>query len=506
MQGLFGMQQPQQQANLLGNVFQSQAQSRQQGRNRLLGEALQIGLSQDPIRTGFAAVGGLLGQATGRAMGRITPEEAQQQKAAMIRRRIDERGINLAEDPYGFMMAGAEAAQESGDMQTTMAFLQRAQQYAPEQEAIDRAVIDQQIPLLSENYNSIVSSNIPISEQDQALSQLDVQLSRLPSTKRTEALRERVQSRLQMVRSQEGSVMVTPGTAEFDSMQRQLQQYGSSMPTDQGAIEVKVDPLGRPVNFETNSGGITVEALSPAQEEILSETASTRDRLLEKRDLLLESARIASDIYEGGESANLGPVGFISRIGDGIIQQSRAAAEKFNVSLSPSNYNFGGFKDDAMKSVETRSAVLAYAFSIAKADNEGRVTTPDVQMALDQIAGSSGSISQVKAGVATRLGNSIQGLDDVILARQNDFNSIEGLSAPTTVSDFMRENPDRYNRELLENLGVLESGAQNGASGQMDFSNPSQISDEQLRSLSTRNDLTEEQLKVLADEWDRRGL
>jgi len=125
---------------------------------------------------------------------------------------------------------------------------------------------------------------------------------------------------------------------------------------------------------------------------------------------------------------------------------------------------------------------------------------------LDQIAGSSGSISQVKAGVATRLGNSIRGLDDVILARQDDFDSIEGLSAPTTVSDFMRENPNRYNRELLENLGVLESGAQNGASRQMDFSNPSQISDEQLRSLSTRNDLTEEQLKVLADEWDRRGL
>jgi hypothetical protein len=111
---------------------------------------------------------------------------------------------------------------------------------------------------------------------------------------------------------------------------------------------------------------------------------------------------------------------------------------------------------------QTRSAITAYAFSIAKADNEGRVTDQDVQRAIDQIAGSSGSISQVKAGIATRLGNSIKGFDDVVLARQSDFEEIQGLSAPTSVSQFMRNNPERYNPELLQNLGVLNSSNAQG--------------------------------------------
>jgi hypothetical protein len=454
--------QQQQQGNLLGGLFQSESQARRQGRERLLGQALQIAQQQDPIGTGFAVAGGLLGEGIGRAMGKVTPEEARQQKFAGLQTQLMQEGLDPTQNPFGFYARAAELLREQGDNQMSLRAAAMAREVAPDQEEIDRSVVDNTLPILLDTYNQTVSSNLNLSEQDSALSQIDFQLSQLPNTPRTEELKERVSSRLQSLRSKEKSVIVTPGTPQFAEIQGELSQYGSSLPIDQGAIEIKYDEAGRPSSFETDSGAVEVNTPSPALERNRKKTVDTRDRLSEKRDLLLESARIASDIYSDSSSATLGAVGFVSRIGDGIIQQASAAASEFDLNIDPSSYNFGDFKDNAIKSVQTRSAITAYAFSIAKADNEGRVTEADVQKAIDQIAGASGSMSQVKAGIATRLGNSIKGFDDVVLARQSDFEEIQGLSAPTSVSQFMRNNPERYNPELLQNLGVLNSSNAQG--------------------------------------------
>jgi len=459
--GSFGQTQGQTQGNLLGGVFQQQP-TRGELRRGLLSNIVQQ-YGGNAQQTGGAAIGAGLGIGISKLLGRDVQGAERADKIRRVQERVNSQfGDQFASDPYSAFTGTAQVLADEGLTQEAFAALGEAAQYKPEQEEIDRSVVDSTLPILLDSYNQTVSSNLNLSEQDSSLSQIDFQLSQLPSTPRTEELRERVSSRLQSLRSKEKSVIVTPGTPQFAKIQEELSQSGSSLPIDQGAIEVRYDEAGRPSSFETDSGAVEVNTPSPASEAIIKETSKARDRLSEKRDLLLESARIASDIYSDSSSANLSLVGFVSRLGDGIIQQARAAASEFDLNIDPSNYNFGNFKDSAIESVETRSAITAYAFSIAKADNKGRVTDQDVQRAIDQVAGSSGSISQVKAGIATRLGNSIKGFDDVVLARQSDFEEIQGLSAPTSVSEFMKNNPDRYNPELLENLGILDSSGSQG--------------------------------------------
>jgi len=451
-----GQTQGQSQGSLLGNVFQEQPTAGQLRRG-LFNEVVQQ-YSGNAQQTGGAAIGAGLGIGISKLLGRDVEGAERANKIRRVQERVSrEQAENFANNPYEAFRNTASALFDEGLQAEGIAALRESQRYAPTQEEIDRSQIDQSIPPLNQAYNKILSSDLSLDEQEQTLSQIDTQLSQLPSSPKVDNLKERVTTRLQSLRSDEGSRLVTPGTPEFEQLQEQVSQFGSSLPTDQGAIEVKFDDFGRPVNYEGASGGVEIQTPSPAQEEILKEAAKARDRLSEKRDLLLESGRVASNIYEGGASEDLGVVGFASRIGDGILKQAESAAEEFGVNIIPSNYDFGNFEESAVEAVQTRSALLAYAFSIAKADNEGRVTEADVQKALDQVAGSSGSIEQVKAGISTRLGNSIKALDDVILARQSDFDDIPGLSAPSSVSDFMINNPDRYNRELLQDLGLVDA-------------------------------------------------
>jgi hypothetical protein len=70
--------------------------------------------------------------------------------------------------------------------------------------------------------------------------------------------------------------------------------------------------------------------------------------------------------------------------------------------------------------------------------------------------------------------------------------------------DRFRRLTERYKQRILEERGASTERV----GGEIDFSNPRQLTDEQLRSLSERarqGELTTEQLQVLAEEWDRRG-
>jgi hypothetical protein len=124
--------QQQQQENLLGGLFQSESQARRQGRERLLGQALQIAQQQDPIGTGFAVAGGLLGEGIGRAMGRVTPEEARQQKFAGLQTQLMQEGLDPTQDPAGFYTRLSELLQNQGDMQTALRAAAKAREFAPE--------------------------------------------------------------------------------------------------------------------------------------------------------------------------------------------------------------------------------------------------------------------------------------------------------------------------------------------------------------------------------------
>jgi len=134
--GLLGMlgggQQQAQQGNMLGGLFQSESQARRQGRNRLLGQALQIAQQQDPVRSGFALAGGLLGQGIARSMGRVTPEEARQQKFAGLQQQLMSEGLDPTQDPAGFYNRTSELLYEMGETGPALQAAARARELAPE--------------------------------------------------------------------------------------------------------------------------------------------------------------------------------------------------------------------------------------------------------------------------------------------------------------------------------------------------------------------------------------
>ena len=134
--GLLGMlgggQQQAQQGNMLGGLFQSESQARRQGRNRLLGQALQIAQQQDPVRSGFALAGGLLGQGIARSMGRVTPEEARQQKFAGLQQQLMSEGLDPTQDPAGFYNRTSELLYEMGETGPALQAAAKAREFATE--------------------------------------------------------------------------------------------------------------------------------------------------------------------------------------------------------------------------------------------------------------------------------------------------------------------------------------------------------------------------------------
>jgi len=138
MQGLLGMQpQAQQQGNLLGNLFQTPQQARNQSRNRLFENAIAI--SQNP-NAGMAVAGGLLGETIGRAMGRVTPEEDRAMRLQGLQGRLAEQGLDPSQDPHGFFTGLASELNNMGMQGEAVQAMMQAREFAPESVATERVV------------------------------------------------------------------------------------------------------------------------------------------------------------------------------------------------------------------------------------------------------------------------------------------------------------------------------------------------------------------------------
>ena len=138
MQGLLGMQpQAQQQGNLLGNLFQTPQQARNQSRNRLFENAIAI--SQNP-NAGMAVAGGLLGETIGRAMGRVTPEEDRAMQLQGLQGRLAQQGLDPSQDPHGFFTGLASELNNMGMQGEAVQAMMQAREFAPESVATERVV------------------------------------------------------------------------------------------------------------------------------------------------------------------------------------------------------------------------------------------------------------------------------------------------------------------------------------------------------------------------------
>jgi hypothetical protein len=82
----------------------------------------------------------LLGEGIGRAMGRVTPEEARQQKFAGLQTQLMQEGLDPTQNPFGFYARAAELLREQGDNQMSLRASAKAREFAPEPVETQRVI------------------------------------------------------------------------------------------------------------------------------------------------------------------------------------------------------------------------------------------------------------------------------------------------------------------------------------------------------------------------------
>jgi len=132
--GLIGMQQSegQRQGNLLGGIFQSPSNIRQQGRNRIVGDALAISQSADPVSASLAVGGANLGLGIGNALGFQTQEQRTAGIVEQVQRESLERGLTTDVDPVQTLNFAAQRFQELGAPDLAMQALSQREQFETE--------------------------------------------------------------------------------------------------------------------------------------------------------------------------------------------------------------------------------------------------------------------------------------------------------------------------------------------------------------------------------------
>lgn len=144
MNGLLGGQtQGQQQANLLGGVFQNPSNTRRQERNSLLGNALQVSQAPDPFAASAAMAGTDLGLGIGRALGFETQGDQTARVLQQVQQETLDRGLDPTTDPEGTFNFISERFRELGNPQLALQaqqqkidYIRQLREIAPERPEI----------------------------------------------------------------------------------------------------------------------------------------------------------------------------------------------------------------------------------------------------------------------------------------------------------------------------------------------------------------------------------
>lgn len=162
--------------------------------------------------------------------------------------------------------------------------------------------------------------------------------------------------------------------------------------------------------------------------------------------------RLIKDIDAQGGAQNIGPVGFILRLGQGFQEQANALAVAAGITIDPKEYpmlsqimqstKFNKAGGDASVA---QSRILALAFELAAAQNRsGQITQKDVNSALTQIGDGMGSTSQLKANLVDVVRRATQRLDTFIDVQKDAMIDQDGKPLipgrlPRRTEDFLHE-------------------------------------------------------------------
>jgi hypothetical protein len=174
-------------------------------------------------------------------------------------------------------------------------------------------------------------------------------------------------------------------------------------------------PFEKPANWTITGydteGNAIMTSMGGAPSQVTVPTGLPRSEVegIKNQEIAAQSAisaigQIRSLVDEGGGASVIGIVGKAQRFIDSASEQLMALAGAVSEGrevedkslLSPETYDFRGLAQGASTSAEIKSLFVKLAYSIARAqDPAGRLSKEDVQYALDQVGGATGSPTQL---------------------------------------------------------------------------------------------------------------
>lgn len=191
---------------------------------------------------------------------------------------------------------------------------------------------------------------------------------------------------------------------------------------------------------ERGGSGVNVDLGGLADKERIKDLQERRNTIQQRKTAAVSLARLGNRIrtqLEKGGAATIGPVGFLSRLGNSLSAQARAIARNSDAEFDPERFDFAAFPETARQSAAVRSNILSMAFALARTREEGRLSDTEVQQALNSIGGNSGSPEQIMAAINEVVPNAIQGIDDQIAIERSNFEGTP-VNPPTFLSEDLK--------------------------------------------------------------------
>lgn len=436
---LGGMQgQGQQQANLLGGVFQSPSATRRQGRDRLFGRALEISQAQDPIAAGGAIGGAQLGLGIGNALGMQTDEQRRANLLEQVQQETLDRDLDPATDPEGTFNFISNRFRELGDPQLALQAQQQKAQYlkefGPQREfgdfqtyfGPDGTQVEARPVSFSDGRSAIVTAG----GQD---------ITGLGFTSEERAENTPIDSKSMPVRFPDGSSGTAYEVPGVIGLQR--------------IVDGQLQPVPRGTTELTSATATPERTVGPTDED-------WRNQLSTTQELVDTSSRIQTILEEEGASA-IGFLGSTNQFFASVGAQGRALLndatvfdEETGESLELSLENFQDSIPSALQNAGTaenaqriKTNALRLAYLVAKSsDPSGRVSDADFKAALRRIGGSTGDPQQFVAALQEETRNA------VLSASRDSGNFLENpLSPQQLLTEFSNNN---VNTNILQGLDL----------------------------------------------------
>ena len=249
-------------------------------------------------------------------------------------------------------------------------------------------------------------------------------------------------ARVEIQRDREGNI------ANFEVKGR----FGSG---DDGSTNVSVN-----TKLPSEAAEDRVKSITDLEGELANRTNATLN-------LVNTGERIKELVDQEGGAQSVGLPGMLNRVTESTVTQARAIANntpglEFNVD----NFDFG---ESANLSRAAKVNALAMAYDIARAEEGGRLSEPDVQNALSRIGVTSGSPDQIITAVdetTTGAVSELQNRSATLSERARGVEGVDSVFNPRKVFEERGLDFDQFTRGNLSSQGGRQQRQGNNRTGQ----------------------------------------